>query len=47
MRNGEKLTRLSRLRRWLSPGMKLKRWLLVAFVGGFLFLDGFGRLLNL
>src|ERR1700694_955849 len=47
MRNGEKLTRLSRLRRWLSPGMKLKRWLLVAFVGGFLILDGFGRLLNL
>lgn len=47
MRNGEKATRLSRLRRWLSPGMKLKRWLLIAFVGAFLFLNGFSRLLNL
>jgi uncharacterized cofD-like protein len=26
--------------------MQLKRWLLVAFVGAFLFLDGFGRVLN-
>lgn len=26
--------------------MKLKRWLLLAFVGAFLFLDGFGRVLN-
>src|SRR5579872_7225400 len=47
MLNDEKPTRLNRLLRWLSPGMKLKRWLLVSFLGGFLFLDGFGRLLNL
>ncbi len=46
MRSAER-PHLSRLLRWLSPGMKLKRWLLLAFVGGFLFLDGFGRLLNL
>ena len=37
---------LQRLSRWLSPGMQLKRWLLVAIVGVFLFLDGFGRVLN-
>ena len=37
---------LRRLSRWLSPGMQLKRWLLVAIVGVFLFLDGFGRVLN-
>ena len=37
---------LDRLRRWLSPGMHLKRWLGVAAVGGFFFLDGFGRVLD-
>ena len=37
---------LRRLARWLSPGMRLKRWLLLAGVGAFLFLDAFGRVLN-
>jgi uncharacterized cofD-like protein len=37
---------LDRLRRWLSPGMHLKRWLTVAAIGGFFFLDGFGRVLD-
>jgi uncharacterized cofD-like protein len=37
---------LGRLGRWLSPGMKLKRWLILAIVGGFFFLDGFGRVLD-
>lgn len=37
---------LDRLRRWLSPGMHLKRWLAVAAIGGFFFLDGFGRVLD-
>jgi uncharacterized cofD-like protein len=32
--------------RWLAPGMKVKRWLLLAIAGGALFLDGFGRVLN-
>src|SRR5579864_4723186 len=46
MRNGEPPVALTRLGRWLSPGMQLKRWLLVAFIGAFFFLDGFGRVLN-
>lgn len=37
---------LDRLRRWLSPGMHLKRWLTVAAIGAFFFLDGFGRVLD-
>jgi uncharacterized cofD-like protein len=37
---------LKRLSRWLSPGMQLKRWLFVAIIGVFMFLDGFGRVLN-
>ncbi|HEY5095778.1 MAG TPA: gluconeogenesis factor YvcK family protein [Candidatus Eremiobacteraceae bacterium] len=37
---------LDRLRHWLSPGMHLKRWLTVAAIGGFFFLDGFGRVLD-
>ena len=45
MFNGDGRT-MQRLYRWLSPGMQLKRWLLVAIVGVFLFLDGFGRVLN-
>src|SRR5690242_6118406 len=45
MFNGDGRT-LRRLSRWLSPGMQLKRWLFVAIVGVFLFLDGFGRVLN-
>jgi uncharacterized cofD-like protein len=49
MRNGNSVntrTRVMRLLRWLSPGMQLKRWLLLAFLGGALFLDGLTRLLN-
>jgi uncharacterized cofD-like protein len=46
MLNGERSVALTRLSRWLSPGMQLKRWLLVAFIGLFMFLDGFGRILN-
>lgn len=46
MFNGEQSVALRRLSRWLSPGMQLKRWLLVAIVGVFMFLDGFGRVLN-
>lgn len=46
MRNGEPPAQLVRFLRWLSPGMRLKRWLLLAFAGTFLFLDGFGRILN-
>ncbi|HEY7982457.1 MAG TPA: gluconeogenesis factor YvcK family protein [Candidatus Eremiobacteraceae bacterium] len=34
------------LGRWLSPGMHLKRWLAVATIGAFFFLDGFGRVLD-
>lgn len=37
---------MTRLLRWLSPGMMLKRWLLVAAIGGFLILDAFGRVLD-
>jgi uncharacterized cofD-like protein len=37
---------LERLRRWLSPGMHLKRWLALAAIGAFFFLDGFGRVLD-
>ena len=46
MFNGDGRIALRRLTRWLSPGMQLKRWLLLAIVGVFLFLDGFGRVLN-
>ena len=46
MFNGDGRVALRRLARWLSPGMQLKRWLLVATIGFFLFLDGFGRVLN-
>jgi len=46
MFNGERRLALQRLSRWLLPGMQLKRWLLVAILGVFLFLDGFGRVLN-
>ena len=46
MRNSEPPAQLVRFWRWLSPGMRLKRWLLLAFAGMFLFLDGFGRILN-
>ncbi len=37
---------LLRFARWMTPGMQLKRWLLIAFVGAFLFLDGADRVLN-
>jgi uncharacterized cofD-like protein len=46
MRNGDGAVVLRRFSRWLSPGMQLKRWLLVALIGTFLFLDGFARVLN-
>lgn len=46
MRNGEGAVAFRRFSRWLSPGMQLKRWLLVALIGTFLFLDGFARVLN-
>jgi uncharacterized cofD-like protein len=46
MQSADRSVALTRLTRWLSPGMQLKRWLLVAFAGTFLFLDGFGRVLN-
>jgi len=46
MLNGDRPLALRRLGRWLSPGMQLKRWLIMAFVGAFLFLDGFGRVLD-
>jgi uncharacterized cofD-like protein len=44
--NAETPAQLRRFLTWLSPGMKLKRWLLVAFFGSFLILDGFGRVLK-
>jgi uncharacterized cofD-like protein len=42
-KNGNTLLRSVR---WLTPGMKVKRWLLLALAGGALFLNGFGRLLS-
>ena len=44
-KNGKNGNALLRSLRWLTPGMKVKRWLLLAIAGGALFLDGFGRLL--
>ncbi|MDQ2816670.1 MAG: YvcK family protein [Candidatus Eremiobacteraeota bacterium] len=35
-----------RLFRWLTPGMQLKRWLFIAFIGAFFLLDGVDRILN-
>jgi uncharacterized cofD-like protein len=46
MHNGDGRAALKRFSRWLSPGMQLKRWLLVAVLGTLMFLDGFGRVLN-
>ena len=46
MRNDKGTNPLLRWLRWLTPGMKVKRWLLLAIAGGALFLDGFGRLLS-
>ena len=46
MRKPNSSRTLDRLKRWLSPGMHLKRWLGVAAVGAFFFLDGFGRVLD-
>ena len=44
MRNDSVGARLLRSLRWLTPGLKVKRWLLLAIAGGALFLNGFGRL---
>jgi len=46
MFNGDGRVALTRMSRWLLPGMQVKRWLFVAILGVFLFLDGFGRVLN-
>lgn len=46
MFNGDGRNSLTRMSRWLLPGMQVKRWLFVAILGVFLFLDGFGRVLN-
>ena len=46
MLTGNKGNQLLRWLRWLTPGMKVKRWLLLAIAGGALFLNGFGRLLS-
>ncbi len=46
MRNGSGASSIWRSLRWLTPGMKVKRWLLLAIGGGALFLNGFGRLLG-
>lgn len=46
MLNGKTTRSIFRWLRWLAPGMKVKRWLLLALAGGFLFLNGFGRLLS-
>ena len=46
MFNGDGRAALTRWSRWLLPGMQVKRWLFVAILGVFLFLDGFGRVLN-
>src|SRR5215472_17395620 len=46
MFNGDGRNSLQRMSRWLLPGMQVKRWLFVAILGVFLFLDGFGRVLN-
>jgi len=46
MFNGDGRRALTRMSRWLLPGMQVKRWLFVAILGVFLFLDGFGRVLN-
>ena len=45
-RSAEGLPQVRRFLTWLRPGMKLKRWLLVALLGAFLILDGFGRVLK-
>ena len=44
--NAEALPQVRRFLTWLRPGMKLKRWLLLALFGAFLVLDGFERVLN-
>ncbi|HET9342227.1 MAG TPA: gluconeogenesis factor YvcK family protein [Candidatus Eremiobacteraceae bacterium] len=46
MFNGDGRAALTRMSRWLLPGMQVKRWLFVAVLGVFMFLDGFGRVLN-
>jgi uncharacterized cofD-like protein len=46
MHNGKQAWDLLRWLRWLAPGMKVKRWLLLALAGALLFLNGFGRVLN-
>ena len=45
-RNAEPIPQVRRFLTWLRPGMKLKRWLLVALLGAFFILDGFGRVLK-
>jgi uncharacterized cofD-like protein len=44
--NNNGRNRLSHAIRWLTPGMKVKRWLFLAIAGGALFLNGFGRLIS-
>lgn len=46
MQKSKTAAAIGRFARWLSPGMKLKRWLIVAIIGAFFFLDGFGRVLD-
>jgi uncharacterized cofD-like protein len=46
MRSDSPGSRFLRSLRWLTPGLKVKRWLLLALAGGALFLNGFGRLLG-
>jgi uncharacterized cofD-like protein len=46
MRNAESSPHLRRFLTWMRPGMKLKRWILLALVGAMLILDGFGRVLK-
>ncbi|MDQ6766664.1 MAG: YvcK family protein [Candidatus Eremiobacteraeota bacterium] len=45
-RNVDAYPQVRRFLTWLSPGMKLKRWLALALFGAFLVLDGFGRILK-
>lgn len=45
-RSAEQLPQVRRFLTWMRPGMKLKRWILVALFGAILILDGFGRVLR-
>jgi uncharacterized cofD-like protein len=43
--NGPRQT-IRQAMRWLTPGIRVKRWLFLAIAGGAMFLNGFGRLIG-